>query len=176
MRRPTSAFYLGCLLCFSLFGGASVLAADIGYVDMQRVLRESDLGRAAEGSLEERFGKKTAPFAEKEVAIRQLQAALEREKPMMSEAQVKKKEAEIQEQIEAFEQEFVSVQRELMQAQQQEAVKILEPAHEALRVIAEQKKLAAVFESSQSGQTGILYLDPKTDLTDEVIEHMNKNR
>ncbi len=173
MIRLTPAFYLGTLLCFSLFGVAHAQAEDFGYVNMQRVLKESQLGREAETRLEERFGKRTEPFAEREMAIRQLQQVLEREKPLMSEAQIEKKETEIRERIMAFEQDFSTVQRELMQAQQEEGVKILEPANQAVQAIAEQKKLSAVFESSQSG---ILYLNPKTDLTDEVIERMNKNR
>lgn len=173
MRRQTAVFYLGLLLCLPLLGVANAQAGDTGYVNMQRVLKESQLGRDAEARLQERFSPKTEPFAEEEMAIRQLQQALERDKPLMSEAQVEKKENEIRERIQAFEKEFTAVQRELMQAQQQEGAKILEPAEKALRAIAEKKKLSAVFESSQSG---ILYLDPKTDLTDEVIEHMDKNQ
>lgn len=173
MTRQTAAFYLRCLLCFPLLGLASAQAAEVGYVNMQRVLKESQLGRAAEARLEERFGPKTEPFAEKEMAIRQLQQSLERDKPLMSEAQVTKKETELKERIQAFEQEFATVQRELMQAQQEEGVKILEPAQEALKAIAEKKNLQAVFESSQSG---MLYLDPKTNITDEVIELMDKNQ
>ncbi|WP_040856103.1 OmpH family outer membrane protein [Thiorhodovibrio frisius] len=172
MKRQTALFYLGCLLCMPLLGLANAQAADMGYVNMQRVLKESQLGRDAEARLEERFGPKTEPFAEEEMAIRQLQQVLERDKALMSEAQVEKKQTEIRERIQAFEQDFSAIQRELAQAQQQEAAKILEPAGKALKAIAEKKKLSAVFESSQSG---ILYLDPKTDLTDEVIEYMDKN-
>ncbi|WPL19147.1 periplasmic chaperone [Thiorhodovibrio winogradskyi] len=172
MRRQTALLYLASLLCVPLLGLADAQAADIAHVSMQRVLQESQLGRDAEARLQERFSPKTEPFAEKEMAIRQLQAALERDKPLMSEAQVEKKETEIRQRIQAFEQDFSAVQRELMQAQQEEAAKILEPAGVALKALAEKKKLSAVFESSQSG---ILYLDPESDLTDELIEKMNKN-
>ncbi|MBK1647501.1 OmpH family outer membrane protein [Rhabdochromatium marinum] len=171
MRRLTP-FALGGLLCLALLGVASAQAADFGYVNMQRVLKESQLGRDAEARLEERFGKKTEPFAEREQSIRQLQQKLQRDKPLMSEAQVEKQETELKEKIQAFEKDFSSVQRELMQAQQEEGAKILKPADEALQAIAKKKKLSAVFEASQSG---ILYMDPETDLTDAVIQYMDKN-
>ncbi|WPL11380.1 MULTISPECIES: OmpH family outer membrane protein [Thiorhodovibrio] len=173
MTRQKAAFYLGCLLCLPLLGLGAAQAADTGYVNMQRVLKESQLGVDAEKRLQERFGPKTEPFAEEEMAIRQLQQGLERDKALMSEAQVEKKETEVRERIQAFEKDFTAVQRELMEAQQEEAKKILEPAGEALKSIAEKKKLSAVFEASQQG---ILYLDPKTDLTDEVIELMDKKK
>jgi outer membrane protein len=156
----------------ALLATTSAQAADFGYVNMQRVLKESQLGRDAEARLEERFGERTKPFAEEEMAIRQLQQTLERDKPLMSEAQVTKKETEIRERIQAFEKNFSTVQRELMQAQQEEGAKILEPADKAVKAVAQQKKLSAVFESSQSG---ILFLDPQTNMTDAVIEYMNKN-
>ena len=173
MTRQKTAFYVLCLLCLPLLGLGGAQAADMGYVNMQRVLKESQLGVDAEARLQERFGPKTEPFAEEEMAIRQLQQTYERDKALMSEAQAEKKETEIRERIQAFEQDFSAVQRELAQAQQEEAQKILKPAGEAIQAIAEKKKLSAVFEASQSG---ILYLDPKTELTDEVIEMMNKKQ
>jgi outer membrane protein len=172
MTRLTASFYLGCLLCLPINSLSTAQAADVGYVNMERVLKESQLGRAAEARLQERFGDKTQPFAEEELAIRELQQTLERDKPLMSAAQVEKKQTELRERIQAFEQEFSAVQRELMQAQQQEGIKILEPARESINAIAEKKKLTAVFESSQSG---ILYLDPNTEITDAVIKHLDKN-
>lgn len=173
MRQQKTVFYLGFLLCLPLLGAANVQAGDTGYVNMQRVLKESQLGRDAEARLQERFGPKTEPFAEEEMAIRQMQAALERDKPLMSEAQVEKKETELRERIQAFEKDFSAVQRELMEAQQKEAATILEPAGEAVKALAEKKKLSVVFEASQSG---LLYLDPESDFTDEVIEWMDKKQ
>lgn len=171
MTRLTASFYLGCLFLLPLVGLSTVQAADLAYVDMERVLKESELGKQAEARLQERFGDKTQPFAEEEMAIRQLQQALERDKPLMSASQVEKKETEIKERIQAFEKEFTAIQRELMQAQQEEGVKILQPARESINAIAKEKKLSAVFESSQSG---ILYLDKQIDITDAVIRHLDK--
>jgi outer membrane protein len=150
---------------------AAAAAEGIGYVDMQRVLQESRLGQAAQARLEERFGERQQPFAEEEMAIRRLQQNLERDKPLMSRAQVEKKEKEIAERIEKFEKDAGALQQELIKAQQEEGTKIIEPAREAVVTVAEKRKLSAVFEASQAN---ILYLAKDADITEAVIEAMNR--
>ncbi|ESQ16000.1 MAG TPA: OmpH family outer membrane protein [Chromatiaceae bacterium] len=154
---------------------ASILEASaqtIGIVSMERVLQESDRGKAVQTTLEERFGEQQQAFAEREREIRQLQAALDRDKPLMSKAQVEKKEQDIKSRIEAFEKDFTEVQKEVVAAQQQEGQKLLEPAREAVNQVAEKKKLGAVFEASRSG---LMYLGESADITDDVIKQMNAN-
>lgn len=145
-------------------------ATEIGYVDMQRVLEESDLGKTAQANLQERFGDEQQAFAQEEAAIRQLQQTLERDRPLMSEAQVETKEEEIQARIKQFEEDFAKIQQQLMQAQQQEGQKILQPARDAVISVAKKRKLGAVFEANQSG---VVYLDDSGDITEAVIEAMN---
>jgi outer membrane protein len=151
---------------------AAALASEIGYVDMQRVLEESDLGKAAQANLEEQFGDEQQAFAREEAEIRQMQQALERDKPLMSEAQLEKKESELRSRIKQFEEDFTQIQRQLARAQQQEGSKILQPARDAVVSVAKKRKLDAVFEANQSG---VVYLDDEGDITDEVIKTMNAN-
>jgi outer membrane protein len=148
------------------------VATELGYVDMQRVLEESALGKAAQATLEERFGDEQQAFAREEAAIRQLQQTLERDRPLMSATQVEKKEAELQSRIKAFEEDFAKIQQQLARAQQQEGNKILKPARDAVISVAKKRQLGAVFEANQSG---VIYLDEEADITDAVIEVMDAN-
>lgn len=163
---------LSCLLVLGLAGAGAMDASaqSIGIVSMERVLQESDSGKAVQAQLEERFGEQQQAFAEREREIRQLQATLERDKPLMSKAQVEKKEADIKSGIAAFEKDFNAVQKEVMEAQQQEGQKLIEPAREAVNEVAKKKKLGAVFEASRAG---LLYLGDSADITDDVIKALN---
>lgn len=163
-RRPARLPILGLLAVLAAPGLAA--AEGIGYVDMERVLQESALGKAAQARLEERFGARQQPFAEEAEAIRRLQQTLERDKPLMSKAQVGKSEAEIKTRIEKFEAQTADVQKEIMAAQQEEGRKLIPPAREAVQSVAKQKKLAVVFEANASG---VMYLDEAADITDAVI-------
>lgn len=160
----------GLLIALPLAISTSTLASEIGYVDMQRVLEESQLGKTAQANLQERFGDEQRAFAEEEAAIRQLQQKLERDKPLMSTAQVEKTEEEIIGRIKQFEQDFAKIQQQLAQAQQQEGQKILKPARDAVISVAKKRKIDAVFEANQAG---VVYLDEDGDLTDAVIKAMD---
>ncbi|MGB5737691.1 MAG: OmpH family outer membrane protein [Thiohalocapsa sp.] len=161
-----------CLVALGLMGAAVVDASaqDIGIVNMERVLQESESGKAVQGELEKRFGPEQEKFAEREREIRQLQASLERDKPLMSKAQVEKQEADIKTRIEAFEKDFNAIQKEVMEAQQEEGQKLIAPAREAVVEVAKKKKLGAVFEASRAG---LLYLGENADITDQVIKALD---
>ncbi len=158
-------------IALGIFGAVDASAQDLGYVDMERVLQDSRMGKAAQAELEKRFGDKRTPLQEEERAIRQLQQNVERDKPLMSQKQLEKKEAEIKQRIETFEKEFTAIQKQILQAQQEEGRKILPPARDAVHEVAKKKKLAIVFEASQAG---LLYLDPAIDVTDSVIKAMDE--
>lgn len=168
MNPRFTAFVLSIAIALTISN--PTFASEIGYVDMQRVLEESALGKTAQANLQERFGDEQRAFAEEEAAIRQLQQKLERDKPLMSTAQVEKTEQEIQTRIKKFEEDFAKIQRQLAQAQQQEGQKILKPARDAVVSVAKKRKIDAVFEASQAG---VVYLDEDGDITDAVIEAMD---
>jgi outer membrane protein len=149
MKRLT-ALLIACL-GLTLTLGFEAVAQELGTVNMDRVLQESQLGQKAQAELEARFGDRRSPLQEEEIAIRQLQAALERDRPLMSTAQVEKKEQEIAERIQAFEKAFTELQKEVLAAQQEAGQEIIPPARDAITAVAKKKGLAAVFEASQMG-------------------------
>ncbi len=171
MNRPFTTLR-ALLIIAALAAAMPALASKIGYVDMQRVLEDSDLGKAAQANLQERFSGEQQTFAREEAEIRQLQQTLERDRPLMSAAQVEKTEQEIATRIQQFEEAFAKIQQQLARAQQQEGQKILQPARDAVISVAKQRKISAVFEANQSG---VIYLDDDGDITDDVIKAMNAN-
>ncbi|MBN2886484.1 MAG: OmpH family outer membrane protein [Chromatiaceae bacterium] len=147
------------------------LAADLGYVDMQKVLDESRMGQQLQEELRASFESRGRAIAEEEQTIMQQQEQLERDAPLMSEDQVKKRRAELESRIRAYQEEAGALQRELMQAQKEKGRTILVPAREAVESIAKKHKLDMVIER---GQIGLLYIDEALDLTAEVIEQLDK--
>jgi outer membrane protein len=157
---------------------APLLAAEgVGFVNMERVFAQSPQGRVAQQRLAEEFGDEQREFATREQEIRQMQARLERDKPLMSKAQLEKKENEITTLIEQFEKDFAEVQEEVSKIQQEEGEKLLEPAQEAIAAVAKEKNIS-VFEinSFDPNRAGMLYFEEgsEVDLTDAVIEALDK--
>jgi len=151
---------------------AAVEAASLGYVDMQKVLEESTLGKRVQEGLRKQFEPRAEELGKTEAEIRQLQEAFSRESPLMSTEQAKKKEAEIKGKIESYQKAGAALQQELAKVQQQKGRELMAPAHEAVDTVAKQKKLSMVVERNLAG---ILYLDEGLDITAEVIKLMDAN-
>lgn len=169
--RLIAALVLGSMPLFAAAEG-------VGFVDMERVFQSSPQGRAAQERISQEFAEEQREFAGREQEIRQMQARLERDAPLMSRAQLEKQESEIKALVEQLEKDFAGVQEQVAQIQQQEAESLMEPAQKAIAAAAKQKGISAVFEvrSFDPNRAGMLYLEEgaEVDLTEAVVEQLNE--
>jgi len=142
----------------------------IGYVNMQEVIDKSEPGRQAQETLKEKFGDEQRELAREQLAIRQLQETLDKDKVLMSQKELDKKTVEIQERKKAFQQKMTRFQQELAQEENKLANRILGPAPAIIAAVAKDKRVSAVFERRQSS---LLYIDEGLDLTAEVIKRLD---
>jgi outer membrane protein len=152
---------------------SSVSAEEVSYVDMQRVLEESEVGKKVQEDLRKEFEPTAQSLGKEEQEIRTLQETLARDAPLMSKDQVTKKEEELKKRIESYQKDAGKAQQELMKVQQERAREILGPAQKAVTAVAKQKKLSMVVERSMNG---ILYMDDSRDITEAVIKEMNSTK
>lgn len=141
-----------------------------GYVDMQMILDKSNMGQQAQKALKEKFAGKQQEFAEEENSIRQLQQALERDQALMSQAELDGKSAELEKKVNEFQQKAAEAQKALVEEQNKLGSEILKPVEGIIAAVAKDKKVSAVFERRQSG---LLYVDPGVDLTEEVVKRLD---
>jgi outer membrane protein len=143
---------------------------DVGYVDMQRVLDESALGKKLQEQLRKQFEPKAQELGREEREIVQMQETLKRDSALMSTAQLKKKEDELKERVESFQKKAGAAQQELAKAQQEKAPGVVGPAREAVSTVAKKKGLSMVMEPRAAG---LIYWDASLEITDEVIKAMD---
>ncbi|QVL49961.1 MAG: OmpH family outer membrane protein [Thiocapsa sp.] len=168
-----SRIALVLLLALFIIVPTHALAADVlGYVDMQKVLEDSKLGKRLQDQLREEFEPRGEEMAAEEQEIRKLQQSLERDSPLMSTDQVSKQEADVQKRIEAFQEKANGLQQEIMKVQQTKSREIIGPARDSITAVAKKNKVGMVVEP---GMSGLLYLDEKLDLTAAVIKHLDAN-
>jgi len=142
----------------------------IGYVDMQRVIEESKLGKQAFAALQEKYAEPQAALEKEEKSILQLQQSLAREGALMSQAELDKRKAEFQERVNQIQRKAAMAQQELSQDQAKLGGGIIKPAQEIITELGKERKLTAIFERSQSG---LLYVEADKNLTDEVIKRLD---
>lgn len=153
-------------------------AAGVGFVDMEQVFQNSPQGRAAQERVGGQFADEQREFAGREQEIRQMQARLQRDAPLMSKAQLDKKQNEIKALVEQLEKDFAGVQEQVAKIQQEEAESLMEPAQKAIAAAAKEKGVSAVFEvrTFDPNRAGMLYFEEgsEVDLTAAVVEQLNK--
>jgi outer membrane protein len=168
MPRPSLAIAL--LASLLLVPAHAQSAETIGFVNMQKVLEDSKLGQRLQEQLRAEFEPRGQTLGKEEQEIRQLQATLERDGPLMSAEQVSKKEDELKTRIEAFQEQAKTLQQEILKVQQEKSREILDPARAAIKAVATKNKVSMVLEP---GMSGLLYIDDSLDLTSDVIKSLD---
>jgi outer membrane protein len=156
---------------------AAVSAQDlkIGYINAERVLRESVPAKAALAKLEAEFGKRERELVE---AANRLKAAgdkLEKELPTLSEAERNRRQRDIVEQERDHQRKRREYQEDLNQRRNEEHQAILERANRVVRQIFEQEKFDMILQEAIVDPKGPL-VSARVDITKKVMDALNAGK
>ncbi|HXF66003.1 MAG TPA: OmpH family outer membrane protein [Burkholderiales bacterium] len=146
-------------------------AADfkIGFVDAERINRESAPAERAARQLEKEFGPRQQELQRREAQIKALQSQLEKEAVTMSESERRAKEQELA----RMSIEFQRLQREFREdlniRRNQEISALLERANRVIRQIAEAEKFDLIVQDA-------VYRSPRIDITDRVLKALAEGK
>ena len=150
----------------------AVAMADLklGYVDLQRALKEVGEGQAAKAALEKEASKRKSEFDAEQNKLRDDKAILDKQGAMMSEEVRNQKFTELQKRLFELTQKAEKLQAEMAQMEQRELKKIFEKMDPIIAQIAQREQLTLVFEKTDSG---LVYAPPSLDLTNELVRTYN---
>lgn len=170
----TRAFWyklFGVLLVFIFLLSANVVSAQgikIGYVNAVKVIEEAPQGEAALKKLESEFGPRDKRLVSMQNDIRELEDDLEKNGLIMTDVDRRKKEREIlvmKRNLRRATQEF----REDYNLRRNEELTVLQKiVKQAIVEIAKQEKYDLIVHE------GAIYASSKIDITDKVLEKLNK--
>ncbi len=147
-------------------GIAYAEGSKIGFVSLERILRDSAAAKAALQKLDQEFSKRRQGLEESSKLLQGMAAKLERDAAVMSEADRRK----LQKETADFERDLQRRQREFREdanrRQNEETALILERATRAIRQVAEAEKIDIVFQDA-------VYASPRIDITDKVLRALN---
>lgn len=167
MRRKHSIM-AALALCLAAMAGQ---AADfkIGFVDAERINRESAPAERAARQLEKEFAPRQQELLRREAQIKALQSQLEKEAVTMSESERRAKEQELA----RLSIEFQRLQREFREdlniRRNQEISALLERANRVIRQIAEAEKFDLIVQDA-------VYRSPRIDITDRVLKALAEGK
>lgn len=146
-------------------GTATVYAADfkVGFVDAERVNRESAPADEASKRLEKEFQPRMQEIQRREAQIKSLQAQFEKDALTMSDNDRRTREQDLSRQIVDVQRLQREFQEDLNLRRNQELGALLERANKIIRQIAEAEKYDLILQEA-------VYRSPRIDITDRVLK------
>ena len=161
------------LLVFLLAAAAPALAQQpaaaatstmkIGYVNTERVLRDSAPAVRALKKLEGEAQRREQDLAKMAEQLKRMQEELEKNSVTMAESQRRNKEREFGDLNREFQRKQREFREDLNQRRNEELAQIVEMGNRVIRQIAEQEKFDIIFQDA-------VFASPRIDITDRVIK------
>jgi outer membrane protein len=159
---------LAALLTGALAFTGLVQAQDfkIGIVNTDRILRDSNVAKAAQGKLESEFLKREKDLNDAINTFKGAAEKFERDAPTLSEAQRATKQKQLVDQDRDLKRRQREFQEDLGARKNEENQMLFEKAGRAVKQVAESEKYDLILQDAA-------YFNPKHDITEKVIKVLN---
>jgi outer membrane protein len=160
------------ILAASLGAAAPASAqSHIGFVSLERILREAPVAQRAQKKIEQEFSKRDRELAAMAEQLKKAQENFERNAVTMSESDRQKSEREFSDLNREFQRRQRQFREDLTQRRNEELGAVVERANRAVKLIAEVEKLDVVFQNEH-----VVWASPRIDITDKVIKALEDTR
>jgi len=150
------------------FAGAGAAQGDgkIGFVNLDRILRDAAPAQRAQKKIEGEFSKREQELAKLAEQLKRMQETLEKNAMTMSETDRRNRERDFGEMNREFQRKQREFREDLNQRRNEELSGILERANRVVRQIAESEKYDVILQEA-------VYANPRIDITDKVIRALD---
>lgn len=164
IRRGLTVLVLGV-------AAATAMAQEfkIGFVNTDRIFRDSAAAKAAQAKLEQEFSRRERELENLRNQLRAASEKFEREAPTLSESQRTQRQRQLVDMDRDFQRRSREFQEDLNLRKNEELQQVLERANRVIRQIAEAEKYDLIIQEA-------VYINPKHDITDRVINGLNNGR
>ena len=166
MNTFTRRFSLLVLACFVLAAPAFAQEFRLGFVSLDRIIKEAAPAKSAQAKLEQEFSKREKELTEQGNTLKSMVEKLEREAPTLSDTQRASRQKQIAEQDRDFQRRRREFQEDLNARRNEELQQVFERANRVVRQVAETEKYDLILQEA-------VYVNPKHDITDKVIKVLN---
>ena len=167
-RATSAATSVATAVALSVAVAAPVSAQElkIGYVNSERVLRESNAAKAAQTKLEVEFGKRERELNDATTKLKTAADKLEKDAPTLGEAERTRRQRELVDQDRDLQRKRREFQEDLNQRRNEELAGVVERANRVIRQIYESEKYDLILQE-------VVFASARVDITDKVIRTLN---
>jgi outer membrane protein len=148
---------------------AAAQESRIGFVNLDRILRDAAPAVRAQKKIEGEFSRREQELAKLAESLKRMQEQLEKNAVTMSESDRRTREREFNDQSREFQRKQREFREDLNQRRNEELAGVLDRANRAVRQIAEQEKFDIIFQEA-------VYASPRIDITEKVIKLLDDAR
>lgn len=153
---------------------ASRLSAQVGVVDLQRVLLDTDSGKRAREVLSNFMKNRQAVIELEEKELKRMEDDLVKQASVLSAGGRKEREDLLRRRVAEFQQRANEMNREVQDKQKEVLEGFREKAERVVGKVARQLGLLVVVEKGKGGPT--VYSDAALDISTKVIDEFNKEK
>lgn len=153
--------------------GLSLLAAPalaqefrLGFVSLDRIIKETVPAKNAQAKLEQEFSKREKELQTQGASIKGMAEQLEREAPTLSESQRVNRQKQLVELDRDFQRKRREFQEDLNARRNEELQQVFERANRVVKQVADAEKYDLILQEA-------VYVNPRHDITDKVIKALN---
>jgi outer membrane protein len=151
-----------------LFGAVAVHAQDfkIGFVNLDRVLRDAVPAKAAQAKLETEFSRREKDLGDIESRLKSASDKFEKDAPTLGEGERGRRQRDLVEQDRELQRKRREFQEDLNQRKNEELSSVLDRANRVVKQIFDQDKYDLIVQEA-------VFAGPRVDITDKVIKALN---
>jgi outer membrane protein len=149
--------------------GAHAQDIKIGYVNSERILRETTLAKAAEAKLASEFSRREKLLVEQEGKLRTAAEKLDKEGPALADVERQRRQRELIEQDRDLQRKRREFNEDVTQRKAEETTALVDRANKVIKQIADQEKYDLIIQDA-------IHTSAKVDITKKVIDALNAQK
>lgn len=163
---------LSCFLLVFVMCSAAYAAGQVGYINLQRLVNESKMGKDARADIQKMRKDKEAMLTNKLQDINKLRDFINKEGGKMPAAERRDKVELLQKMYKEYQRLVADAKEDITREDRELVAIILEKANDILKKVAKKKNYSIIIKDPNA----IGYLDPDVDITDLVLKELNKKK
>ncbi len=168
-------WWIGTVLAVSmLFAGAACAEGlKVAVIDVNKILNESEAGKAAKKKIESRYEELRKKVDEKQEEAKKLKDEIDKQKIILGKEKLKEKEDSLNAKIAELRQMTQEAEKEMQTRQGEATQEVLKSIKAQLDKVIAQEKYDLVLDQTQGG---VIHFSPALDITAKVQELVNKEK
>jgi outer membrane protein len=157
---------IAAALLITAVAPATAQELKIGYVNSERVMRESNPAKAAQAKLQAEFSKREKELDDSAAKLKSAADKLEKDAVTLSEAERNRRQRELVESDRDLQRKRREFQEDLNQRRNEELAGVIERANRVIRQIYESEKYDLMLQE-------VIFAGARVDITEKVIKVLN---